>query len=134
VSVYAVESAAQATTFQLWGAGLFGAVLGWFVYFVNRHRKEDVRLTDVAALLGAVGGAAVLALFPAGTDLFAAYGIGLAAGFFGYFLLLLAFVWHSKTFGVEWLLDGRAPALAPTETRADTRAFGPGQPDETGIQ
>jgi hypothetical protein len=133
MTVLAAEAAAQATGLQLWGAGLFGAVLGWFVYFVNRHRREDVKLTDVAALLGAVGGAAVLALFPAGTDLFGAYGIGLAAGFFGYFLLLLLFVWRSKTFGVEWLLDGRAPALGEGEEHAETRAFGPGQPDKTGF-
>lgn len=137
VSALAAEATAQATTLQLWGAGLFGAVLGWFTYFVNRHRTEDVKLSDVAALLGAVGGAAVLALFPAGTDLFAAYGIGLAAGFFGYFLLLLVLVWRSKAFGVDWLLDGRAPAPKKSEVRAQSHAFGPGQPgstDPTGIQ
>ncbi len=127
MSTLAAEVAAEATTLQLWGAGLFGAVLGWFVYYVNRHRAEAVKLADVTTLLGAVGGAAVLALFPAGTDLFAAYGIGLAAGFFGYFLLLVLFVWRSRTFGVDWLLDGRAPAPQAGEVKAQTRPFGPGE-------
>ena len=114
----AAEATAEASALQLWGAGFFGAVVGWFVYFVNRHRTEDVKLTDVAALLGAIAGAAVLALFPAGTDLFAAYGIGLAAGFFGYFLLLVVLVWRSKKLGVDWLLDGRAPALEDGEVQS----------------
>ena len=50
-------------------------------------RKDDVQLSDIVTLIGAIGGAAVLALFPEKSDLFGAYGIGLAAGFFMYFLL-----------------------------------------------
>ena len=137
MNALAADVAAEATGLQLVGAGAFGAVLGWFVYFVNRHRTEDVRLADVASLLGVVGGAAVLALFPAGTDLFAAYGIGLAAGFFGYFLILVVLVWRSDTFGVDWLLAGRAPRLRNDEETAQTRAFGPGDhgtPGKTGIR
>ncbi len=76
----AVETAAK--TIQLIGAGGFGAVVGWYVYYINRWRKDDVQLSDIVTLLGAIGGAAVLALFPAKSDLFGAYGIGLASGFF----------------------------------------------------
>jgi len=46
-----------------------------------------------------VGGGAVLGLFPARSDMFGAYGIGLALGFFGYFLMLVILVAKSKQFG-----------------------------------
>ena len=57
-------------TLQEWGGFAFGLVVGWFTYFVNRHRKEDVSLADVATIIGALGGGAVLALFPAKSALF----------------------------------------------------------------
>jgi hypothetical protein len=97
------------------GAFLFGAVLGWNIYFVNRYRKSDVQLGDIAALMAAIGGAAVLALFPAGSDLFAAYGAGLGAGFFGYFIVLIILVSMSKNFSVDWFLDGRRVKPADNE-------------------
>jgi hypothetical protein len=98
---------ADASVLQLLGAGGFGALIGWYVYYVNRYRKADVQLGDIATLVGAIGGAAILTLFPAKTDLFGAYGIGLAIGFFGYFLVLLVMVRRSDKFAVEWFLDGR---------------------------
>ena len=60
---------ADATLLQELGAGAFGAVIGWYVYYINRWRKDDVQLSDIVTLIGAIGGAAVLALFPAKTDL-----------------------------------------------------------------
>ena len=48
-----------------------------------------------------------MALFPAKTDLFVAYGIGLFAGFFSYFAFLMLWVRISKNFTVDWFLDGR---------------------------
>jgi hypothetical protein len=101
----------SATTFQLVGAGFFGLVIGWFLYYVNRYRKE-VRLTDIATLIGAIGAGAVLALFPAKTDLFAAYAIGLAIGFFGYFVVLLILVARSEDVTMDWFL-GVQSAKAP---------------------
>ena len=100
-----------ATTLQLLGAGGFGALIGWYVYYINRWRKDDVQLSDIVTLIGAIGGAAVLALFPAKTDLFGAYGIGLFAGFFTYFLVLIILVNRAPGFDAAWFLDGRAPAL-----------------------
>lgn len=106
---------------QEWGAFGFGAVVGWFTYFVNRHRKEEVSLADVATIVGALGGAAVLALFPAKSDLFGAYGLGLAAGFFGYFALLFLLVRRSPRWTLEWFLDGRKPKLEQEQRKSPDR-------------
>ena len=111
---------ADTSFWQLLGAGGFGAVVGWFLYYVNRYRS-DVQLADVATLVGAIGGAAILTLFPAKTDLFGAYGIGLAVGFFGYFVVLLVMVGMSDKFAVEWFLDGRRKKLEADETREGAR-------------
>lgn len=100
---------------QLLGAGGFGAVVGWYVYYINRYRKADVQLSDAVTLIGAIGGAAILALFPAKSDLFGAYGVGLAVGFFGYFVALIVMVTLSKKFAIEWFLDGRRRKLADDE-------------------
>ncbi len=94
-------------TIQLLGAGGFGAIIGWFVYYINRYRKGDVQFSDLTTLIGILGGGAVLALFPAKSALFGAYGIGLFLGFFGYFAFLLLWVRISKNFTVDWFLDGR---------------------------
>jgi hypothetical protein len=104
--IIATDTVAKASGIQLWGAFAFGLMLGWFLYFLNRYRKE-VTLADLTTVIGAVGGAAILALFPAKTDLFGAYGIGLAIGFFGYFVVLLVLVAKSENFNVDFLIDGR---------------------------
>lgn len=120
------------------GAFCFGAVIGWFTYFVNRYRSE-VKLADVASILGAIGGAAVLELFPSDTVLFGAYGVGLAVGFFAYFLILLLFVAINKRFTLAWFLDGRRPAygeneIGPSETAPSRGMFrvpqDPGRPHD----
>lgn len=108
----AVEAA---KTIQLIGAGAFGAVVGWYIYYINRWRKDDVQLSDIVTLVGAIGGAAVLALFPAKSDLFGAYGVGLAAGFFAYFFILVVLVNKAPGFTSAWFLDNRAPKLGPNE-------------------
>jgi hypothetical protein len=110
-------------TLQMIGAGAFGAVLGWYVYYVNRWRKDEVRLGDIVTLVGAIGGAAVLALFPAKSDLFGAYGIGLATGFFLYFIVLVIVVSKSPGFTWAWFIDGRAPKLGADEITSGGRAM-----------
>jgi hypothetical protein len=92
---------------QLIGAGAFGGLIGWYVYYVNRYRKGSVQFSDLVTLIGILGGAAILALFPAGSELFGAYGIGLAIGFFSYFLVLLMLTAASSNFNGDWFLDGR---------------------------
>jgi hypothetical protein len=97
----------SATTIQLLGAAGFGALIGWYVYYINRYRKSEVSLNDIVTLVGVLGGGAILAIFPARTDLFGAYGIGLFGGFFSYFIVLVVLVSVSRNFTVEWFLDGR---------------------------
>ena len=118
---------------MLLGAGAFGLVIGWYVHYVNRYRKEDVRLSDLVTLIGAIGGGAVLSLFEARSELFGAYGIGLALGFFGYFATLLFLVRTSmrttQNFTWEWFLDGRRKDPPPGVSCGGPRpmtASGPG--------
>jgi len=102
---------------ETWGAFAFGTVLGWFLYFTNRYRKGDTQLSDVATLVGVIGGSAVTALFgEAKTTLFGAYGLGLAAGFFAYFIVLVFMVRNSGgVFTLTWFLDGRRKMLKDDE-------------------
>jgi ABC-type sulfate transport system permease component len=71
------------------GAGFFGLVIGWVTYRTLRRREGAAQLSDIATVIGAVGGAAVTKLFD-DPDLFGAYSIGLAIGFFSYLAIGLA--------------------------------------------
>ena len=103
------------------GAFCFGLVIGWNIYYINRHRTDKVGVRDLTSLLGAVGGAATLALFPSEGQLFGWYSIGLAGGFFSYLAVMLVMVKRSKVFGIEFLLDGRASALTKSEKSTEQR-------------
>lgn len=70
------------------GALCFGVVVGWIVYRTLRRRTDSSAVSDVATVIGAVGGAAVTAVFKTET-LFGFYSIGLAAGFFVYLIASL---------------------------------------------
>jgi hypothetical protein len=99
---------------ELLGAAAFGALIGWYVYYINRYRKSDVQFSDLTTIIGILGGAAVLNLFPSSTPLFGAYGIGLFVGFFGYFASLLLLIRSSVNFDSDFLLDGRRRELTGT--------------------
>ncbi len=75
------------------GALLFGIVVGWVTYRTLIRSSAGVQLSDIATVIGAVGGAAVTGLFN-NKHLFGLYAVGLAAGFFAYLL-------------VFWLLNGK---------------------------
>ena len=68
------------------GAACFGVVMGWITYRTLRRREGTAALSDIATVIGAVGGAAITALFKT-EDLFGAYCIGLFVGFFAYFIV-----------------------------------------------
>lgn len=133
-----MPEAQAASAVQLWGAAGFGFVIGWFVYYINRYRKGDVQFSDLTTLIGILGGGAILALFEAQTDLFGAYGIGLFAGFFSYFLFLTLWVRISKNFTVDWFLDGRRKKPSgdfeiPAEIRQTTSAMAVPNEGNTGF-
>jgi hypothetical protein len=69
-------------TFEMFGAGCFGAVIGFVAWHVFRTGEASLDVKQLAAFIGALLGAVVLSAFPAGTTLFAAYSSGLALGFF----------------------------------------------------
>jgi hypothetical protein len=117
-----MEDLQTASTIQLLGAAGFGALIGWYVYYINRYRTGDIQLSDLVTVIGVLGGGAILALFPAATDLFGAYGIGLFVGFFGYYTMLNILVRISPNFDADWFLDGRRkrperPYYIPSEVR-----------------
>jgi len=78
------------------GAFWFGIVIGFITYRTLRHKKES-GISDIATVIGAVGGGAVLALFPADSTRFDFYGIGLAVGFFLYLAISLALTGSKAT-------------------------------------
>lgn len=82
------------------GALCFGIVVGWITYRTLRRTGETVALSNIATVIGAVGGAAVTGLFST-PDLFAWYSIGLFAGFFGYLILA-----HTVFKDSRWLGGG----------------------------
>ncbi len=105
----------SATLIQMLGAGGFGAIIGWYVYYINRYRKGDVQFSDLTTVIGIIGGGAIISLFPAQSDLFGAYGIGLFVGFFGYFLSLIILVNSTANFKSDWFLDGRRKKVSGDE-------------------
>ncbi len=68
------------------GAVLFGVVIGWITYRTLVRQGGPVNVSDIATVVGAVGGAGVLAIFN-DPKMFGLYAIGLFAGFFGYLAL-----------------------------------------------
>jgi hypothetical protein len=66
------------------GSFCFGLVIGWVTYRTLRRKVEGVALGDIAAVIGAVGGATIVGLFK--NAAFDSYCLGLAIGFFAYFV------------------------------------------------
>jgi hypothetical protein len=106
------------------GAFAFGVVVGWVTYRTLR-RSQVSGLSDIATVIGAVGGAAVTALFPIATGAFGAYCIGLAIGFFAY--LRVAINLANRHGGeearqIEWL--GGLPSIDAREDLGRSRSVG----------
>jgi zinc transporter ZupT len=77
----------------------FGVVVGYITYRTLRHKAAS-GLSDIASVIGAIGGGAVLQLFPQGSAAFEHYAKGLAAGFFTYLALSLVIAgWFAKREG-----------------------------------
>jgi hypothetical protein len=70
------------------GAFWFGIVIGYVTYRTLQHARAS-SVADIATVISAIGGGAVLALFPAAGVRFDQYAFGLAGGFFFYLFLSL---------------------------------------------
>lgn len=73
-------------TYMLIGSAAFGLVIGWTTYFILRRAKPSA-ISDLATIIGTLGGATVIGLFDPQGPLFASYAFGLALGFFAYFII-----------------------------------------------
>jgi hypothetical protein len=69
---------------NLIGGFSFGLIIGYLTWHVARPGEPNTELNikNLLGIIGALGGAVVLTLFPAGSDLFSIYSVGLAVGFF----------------------------------------------------
>ena len=78
-------------TVQFIGGIAFGGVVGWITYFILR-RAQPKAISDLSTIIGILGGATIVGLFNPTGATFAGYAIGLAGGFFGFFVMYLKMV------------------------------------------
>ncbi len=72
------------------GALCFGIAIGYITYRTLARTTDKASITDLAAVIGAVGGGTVTTLFgSANGKMFAFYSIGLVAGMVSYLTLSL---------------------------------------------
>jgi 4-amino-4-deoxy-L-arabinose transferase-like glycosyltransferase len=103
------------------GAIFFGFAVGWIVYRILRLRAGTAALSDLIAILGVIGGAAVIALFRSDV-LFGWYSIGLVIGFFAYFAVGLRLYGQQEV--QPWRMEQIPPTsmpATPSNTHPDTR-------------
>jgi uncharacterized membrane protein YeaQ/YmgE (transglycosylase-associated protein family) len=73
------------------GAVCFGVVVGYITYRTLKRRTGPAQLSDIATVIGAIGGAAITSMFDnRDTDAFGWYSIGLLIGFVAWLLISLA--------------------------------------------
>lgn len=92
------------------GAIFFGLAVGWIAYRILRLRAGIAGLADLIAILGVIGGAAVMALFRSDV-LFGWYSVGLIIGFFAYFAIGLTL--YGKQEVQPWQMEPIPPAPTP---------------------
>lgn len=78
----------------------FGMVIGWVTYYTMRKNTKERTLADITVIISALIGPAVLAVFPAPVaetkqTMFGYYGIGLAIGFFLYYIIFVLLLWKA---------------------------------------
>jgi bacteriorhodopsin len=95
------------------GAVCFGIAVGYLTFRALVRTTERGAISVLAAVVGAIGGAAVTGLFAPGTSLFAWYSIGLLAA------MAVLFVIFARLNGLERL----ATVLS---IRSEERAAGDG--------
>jgi uncharacterized membrane protein YeaQ/YmgE (transglycosylase-associated protein family) len=93
------------------GAVCFGIVVGWVTSRTLR-RSTPGGLTDIATVIGSVGGAAITGLFKPSDNTFGMYCIGLASGFFLYLILAILTSGKATLHGSDWLGSEPLPPSA----------------------
>ena len=106
------------------GAILFGVLIGWLAYWILLLRAGAFALSELVAVLGVLGGGAVMSLFK-DEALFGWYAVGLVLGFGGY--LVASLLLHGKQALAPWHLaqtrsPSELPANPPTEPPANPPA------------
>jgi hypothetical protein len=69
------------------GVVCFGLVVGYITYRMLVRTTANAAISDLATVIGAIGGGAVTTFVEPGTDLFGWYGVGLLVGFAFYAVL-----------------------------------------------
>lgn len=95
------------------GALCFGIIVGWVTSRTLR-RTTPSGLTDIATVIGSLGGAAITGIWKPSTNAFGFYCIGLFIGFFGYLILATTIAKKEGQPIGDWL--GSEPV--PTTTTA----------------
>jgi hypothetical protein len=72
------------------GSVCFGVFIGYITYRTLARTTDKTSISDLAAVIGAVGGGAVTTIIKPQTDNFGWYAIGLLAGFIAYGVLYAA--------------------------------------------
>jgi hypothetical protein len=85
------------------GALLFGFVVGWVTYRTLARSVQTAQISDLATVIGAVGGGVVVSLFD-NDRFFGFYSIGLFVGFVLY--LVIFFAVNGKKKGATIMGDG----------------------------
>ena len=86
-----ISTSASDSALVLIGALCFGVVVGYITYRTLARTTDKAAITDLASVIGAVGGGTALTLWgPADGSLFAVYSIGLVIGMAVYVILSLA--------------------------------------------
>jgi hypothetical protein len=105
------------------GALCFGVAIGYVTYRTLVRKSEGVQISDLAAVISAVGGGTVTALFDRSqTDSFGWYSIGLLGGMAVYFVASLVLRGKQNWAGVmgEVILPDSEPPPGSVPTSADT--------------
>jgi len=111
------------------GSICFGVLIGYITYRTLILTVARTTVSDLTAVVAAVGGGAVTAVITPQTDSFGWYAIGLLAGFAGYGLLYWRLNGTAEFAKVMGGRPGRPghPA-SPASPISPTRPSGPGAP------
>jgi hypothetical protein len=99
--ILAATTIQHPTSLTFSGAVCFGVVVGYITYRTLARTTDKAAITDLASVLGAIGGGTVLTIYgPADGALFALYSIGLLGGMVLYLVASLAIQGKDKTAAV----------------------------------